>query len=93
MFLVGLTGGIASGKSTVSKIFQENGIPVIDADKISREGLTFSQNDFLFTKTKGTFLFFQSFDLVHPAIRKSEKSLVQIIFWGTGNWIEEFWVN
>jgi len=37
MFLVGLTGGIASGKSVVSKIFEENGIPVIDADKISRE--------------------------------------------------------
>ncbi|WP_332629101.1 dephospho-CoA kinase [Halalkalibacter flavus] len=35
--LIGLTGGIASGKSTVSEIIQSKGIPVIDADQISRE--------------------------------------------------------
>lgn len=35
--LIGLTGGIASGKSTVSAIFIKNNIPVIDADKIARE--------------------------------------------------------
>jgi dephospho-CoA kinase len=33
----GLTGGIASGKSTVARLFEKNGIPVIDADRISRE--------------------------------------------------------
>jgi dephospho-CoA kinase len=33
---IGLTGGIASGKSTVSKFFAELGVPVIDADEISR---------------------------------------------------------
>ncbi|XP_014258472.1 uncharacterized protein LOC106671964 [Cimex lectularius] len=32
MYIVGLTGGIASGKSTVSKILKEAGIPVVDAD-------------------------------------------------------------
>ncbi|EFO20637.1 dephospho-CoA kinase [Loa loa] len=37
MYLVGLTGGIATGKSTVSQIFVENRIPVIDADLIARE--------------------------------------------------------
>jgi len=33
---VGLTGGIASGKSTVAQRFVELGIPVIDADESSR---------------------------------------------------------
>lgn len=34
---IGLTGGIATGKSTVSAMFQQLNIPVIDADIISRE--------------------------------------------------------
>lgn len=37
MKVIGLTGGIASGKSTISKMVIEMGIPVIDGDKISRE--------------------------------------------------------
>ncbi|CAK9825331.1 Dephospho-CoA kinase domain-containing protein [Anthophora retusa] len=37
MFLVGVTGGIATGKSTVASIFREFGIPVIDADQIARK--------------------------------------------------------
>jgi dephospho-CoA kinase len=35
--LIGLTGGIAAGKSTVARIFAELGAPVIDADALSRE--------------------------------------------------------
>jgi len=35
--LVGLTGGIASGKSLVSAFFQELGAHVIDADRLARE--------------------------------------------------------
>ncbi|KEZ51261.1 MULTISPECIES: dephospho-CoA kinase [Metabacillus] len=34
---IGLTGGIASGKSTVSNMFKEANIPVIDADIIARQ--------------------------------------------------------
>jgi dephospho-CoA kinase len=40
MVTVGLTGGIGSGKSTVSKMFSDRNIKVIDADIISREILT-----------------------------------------------------
>jgi len=35
--VIGLTGGIASGKSTVAKMFEQLNIPIIDADKIARE--------------------------------------------------------
>ncbi len=34
---IGLTGGIASGKSTVSGLFAALGVPVIDTDQIARE--------------------------------------------------------
>lgn len=37
MRLIGLTGGIASGKSTVSAILRELGAHVLDADEIARE--------------------------------------------------------
>lgn len=37
VFRVGLTGGIASGKSTVSTLFADLGVTVIDADIIARE--------------------------------------------------------
>lgn len=37
MIVAGLTGGIASGKSTVSAMFQEAGAVIIDADAIARQ--------------------------------------------------------
>ncbi|KAJ2303828.1 Dephospho-CoA kinase [Coemansia sp. RSA 2706] len=39
MLVIGLTGGIATGKSTASREFQAQGVPVIDADKIARQVL------------------------------------------------------
>lgn len=36
MRLVGLTGGIATGKSTLARLLRERGVPVIDADELSR---------------------------------------------------------
>jgi dephospho-CoA kinase len=35
--IIGLTGGIATGKSTASHILNDQGIPIIDADLIARE--------------------------------------------------------
>lgn len=35
--LIGLTGGIGSGKTTVSNMLKELGVKVIDADKVGRE--------------------------------------------------------
>lgn len=35
--IIGLTGSIASGKSTVSSMLAELNIPIVDADKIARE--------------------------------------------------------
>jgi dephospho-CoA kinase len=37
MLLVGLTGGIGSGKSTVSALLAEHGAVIVDADAITRE--------------------------------------------------------
>ena len=35
--VIGLTGGIACGKSTISRYLQEKGIPVIDGDVVARQ--------------------------------------------------------
>lgn len=37
MLTFGLTGGIATGKSTVSARFAARGVPIVDADRIARE--------------------------------------------------------
>lgn len=35
--VLGLTGGIASGKSTIANVFRERNIPIVDADIVARE--------------------------------------------------------
>jgi dephospho-CoA kinase len=35
--VIGLSGGIASGKSTVARAFLELGVPIVDADAVARE--------------------------------------------------------
>lgn len=39
MFLIGLTGGIAAGKSTVASLWESLGATVIDADVLARDAL------------------------------------------------------
>ena len=36
-YIVGLTGGIGSGKSTIANLFIELGVPIVDADIVARE--------------------------------------------------------
>jgi dephospho-CoA kinase len=40
VLLVGLTGGIGSGKSTVARLLERRGAAVIDADQLAREAVT-----------------------------------------------------
>jgi len=46
MLKVGLTGGIGSGKSTVTNFFAELKIPIIDSDAIARKLITDNQTVF-----------------------------------------------
>ncbi len=39
MLIIGLTGGIASGKSTVGRMLKEKGAYLLDADKLAREAV------------------------------------------------------
>lgn len=52
-YILGLTGGIASGKSTVSQLFKEQGLPVVDADIGAREVM--QQGKPAYQKVKQTF--------------------------------------
>lgn len=73
-YFLGLTGGIATGKSTASRFFESKGIPVIDADIIARKVLEPDQPAFK-----------QVVDSFGPAIVTEEglldrKALGQLIF-------------
>lgn len=46
MLVVGLTGGVGSGKSTVAALFAKHGVPIIDADIVAREVTAPNKPDF-----------------------------------------------
>ena len=61
---VALTGGIASGKSTVAALFARQGVPVIDLDEIAREVVA-----------PGSALLTQVIDRFGPGVRRRDGSL------------------
>ena len=74
MFVVGLTGGIGSGKSTIAKFFAEKNIVVIEADQLAREVVT-----------RGTHALSKISDRFGPEILTNDgflnrKSLREIVF-------------
>ena len=64
MLLVGLTGGIGSGKSTVARLLERRGAAVIDADHLAREAVA-----------KGTPGFERVIDAFGPDVVKPEGEL------------------
>jgi dephospho-CoA kinase len=61
---IGLTGGIASGKTTVAQLFAAHGVPILDADVIAREVIA-----------PGTALRAQLFEHFGPGIRRADGDL------------------
>ena len=61
---IGLTGGVASGKTTVSLLFGALGVPVIDADQVARDVVA-----------PGTRLLAQVFENFGPQLRRPDGSL------------------
>ena len=67
MFVVGLTGGVATGKSTVANFFKELGCPVIDADFIAKEGKE-NQLSFSHFVGRGRYVSWRQRAIVTPSV-------------------------
>ena len=74
MLKVGLTGGIGSGKTSVSDLFENLGVPVIDTDIIARELV--DNNAEVLQEITDTF----GQDLLNPDGRLNRKKLAQLVF-------------
>jgi len=74
MLKVGLTGGIASGKSTVSRIFASFGAKVLDADEVAREVLLPGQP--AWTRLRQAF----GQEFFHPDGTVKRKELRKLVF-------------
>ncbi|MCK5876293.1 MAG: dephospho-CoA kinase [Candidatus Marithrix sp.] len=71
---IGLTGGIASGKSTVSNLFKQLGITIIDADEIAHDLV--KPNQPLIKTIKATF----GDKIIHADGNLNRAKLRQLIF-------------
>lgn len=72
--IIGLTGSIGTGKSTVSHMFKEEGIPVVDADVIAREVVEPDREAY-----RGIIDAFGS-EVIHADGRLNRKALGAIVF-------------
>jgi len=70
-YIIGLTGGIASGKTTASKYFQEKGLTVIDSDQIVKN--LWNTNEEMIQKVESIFGF-------EIRSKTDKKKLSQLIF-------------
>ncbi|KAL4068138.1 dephospho-CoA kinase [Scleroderma citrinum] len=74
MLVVGLTGGIATGKSTVSTLLSASGIPVIDADVLAREAVAPG------THALSQIAAFFGPEVIHPDGSLDRKKLGSVVF-------------
>ncbi|OOF41255.1 MULTISPECIES: dephospho-CoA kinase [Rodentibacter] len=83
-YIVGLTGGIGSGKSTIANLFAELGVPIVDADIVAREVVA-KDTPLLkkITEHFGKSILLENGELNRPALR-------QLIF---ANEAEKNWLN
>lgn len=74
MLVIALTGGIGSGKSTVTQLFEQLGAPVIDTDKLAR--------DVVMQGTPGLAAIIQRFgeNILHPHGELNRGALRQQVF-------------
>ncbi len=71
---IGLTGGIATGKSTVTGLIESRGFSVIDADQISHELTQIAQPGYI------QILAHFGSEILDPSLRIDRKKLGQLIF-------------
>ena len=74
MILIGLTGGLASGKSSVARMLESKGAEVIDADVIAREVVTSGRP--AFQQIVDRF----GEEMVHPDGTLDRSSLANLVF-------------
>ncbi len=80
---IGITGNIASGKSTVEKIIANMGFSVIDADNISHDAMSSNQNIINLVKN-----LFKDFDILNDEWELDRKKIGKIVF-GNQNYRHE----
>lgn len=78
MLRIGLTGGIASGKSTVAKMLADLGAPVFDADKEAH--LLLAKDGAAYEKIKNKFATELGYDILDVSSNIDRKKLGAIVF-------------